>query len=126
MTLLARRWALVLGAFIVLATLPTAALAQTETGKVTGTVTDPSGAVLPGASVTLKSVGTGGTRTAVSDAGGGYTFSNLQPGPYEVTVELAGFSTKQYKTTVTVGATITVNARLEVGQQTEVITVVAQ
>jgi hypothetical protein len=100
------------------------ALAQTESGKITGTVTDQSGGVLPGASVTLKSSNTQATRTAVSDASGGYTFSNLQPGPYEITVELAGFTSKQYKTTLTVGGSISVNAKLEVGQQTEVITVV--
>ena len=44
------------------------------------------------------------TRTAVTDASGGYTFANLLPGPYEVTVELSGFTTKQVKTTLTVGA----------------------
>jgi outer membrane receptor protein involved in Fe transport len=125
MTLFARRLAISLGVIVLLTSLPMAAFAQTESGKVTGIVSDQSGGVLPGASITIKSTGTAATRTAVSDASGSFNFSNLQPGPFEVTVELAGFTTKQYKTTVTVGATITVNAKLEVGQQTEVITVVA-
>ncbi len=125
MSYFARRLALRLGVFVVLATLPLAAFAQTESGKISGSVTDQSGGVLPGASVTLKNVNTNATRSAVSDASGNFNFSNLQPGPYEVTVELTGFSTKQYKTTVTVGATIAVTAKLEVGQQTEVVTVVA-
>jgi len=125
MTPFTRRLAVMLGALALVTTLPAAAPAQTETGKITGTVTDASGGVLPGASVTLKSVGTGATRTATSDVAGNYTFSNLQPGPYELTVELTGFSKKQYKTTVSVGGSTGVNARLEVGQQTEVVTVVA-
>ncbi len=125
MTSFARRLALRLGVFVVVATLPVAALAQTESGKISGTVTDQSGGVLPGASVSLKAVNTNASRSAVSDASGNFNFSNLQPGPYEVTVELAGFTTKQYKTTVSVGATIGVAAKLEVGQQTEVVTVVA-
>ncbi len=125
MTSFARRLAIWLGVFVVVATLPVAVLAQTESGKISGTVTDQSGGVLPGASVTLKSVNTNATRTAVSDASGAYNFSNLVPGPYEVTVELAGFTTKQYKTSVSVGASISVGAKLEVGQQTEVVTVVA-
>jgi outer membrane receptor protein involved in Fe transport len=121
----AGRLALRLGVTVVLASLPVLAFAQTESGKITGSVTDQSGGVLPGASVTLKNVNTNATRSAVSDAGGNFTFSNLLPGPFELTVELAGFTTKQYKTTVSVGATVRVDARLEVGQQTEVVTVVA-
>jgi hypothetical protein len=115
-----------LAAIVALAMLPALAFAQTETGRITGTVTDPSGGVLPGATVTLKSLSTGATRSIVSDASGSYTFVGLLPGPFEVSVELAGFSKKQYKTTLTVGGSVAVNARLEVGQQTEVITVVAE
>ncbi len=120
-----RRWHL--GSLVVLAMLamlPATALAQTETGRITGTVTDQSGAVLPGATVTLKSLSTGATRTATSDALGGYSFPSLNPGPYEVTVALSGFATRQVKTQLTVGGTISVDARLQVGAQTEVITVI--
>jgi len=117
------RWASV-AVLLALATVPAAVFAQTETGRITGTITDQSGAVLPGASVTLKSLSTGATRSAVTDATGGYTVAALLPGPYEVTVSLSGFSTKQTKATLTVGATLTVDARLAVGTQSEVVTVV--
>ncbi len=124
MTAFTRRLATCLAALL-LALAPIAALAQTETGRISGSVTDPSGGVLPGATVILKNLGTQATRSSVSDAGGGFSFASLQPGPYEVTVELAGFTSRRYQATVSVGATLTVSAKLEVGQQTEVITVVA-
>ena len=97
--------------------------AQTETGRLAGVVTDSSASVLPGATVALRSDKV--TRSAVTDTAGIYAFASLPPGPYVVTVELAGFGTKQYKTAVTVGASVTLNARLEIGAQAEVITVVA-
>jgi carboxypeptidase family protein/TonB-dependent receptor-like protein len=122
-----RRWLLAaVVALVAMAVIPTAAQAQTETGRVVGVVTDQSGGVLPGATVTLKAIATGATRSTVSDAGGSYTFVGLLPGAYEVSIELAGFSKKQYKTNLTVGGSVAVNARLEVGQQTEVVTVVAE
>jgi outer membrane receptor protein involved in Fe transport len=103
-----------------------AALAQTESGKVTGTVMDQSRAVLPGALVSLKSVDRATTRTAVTDARGVYVFANLVPGPYEISVSLKGFSTKQIKVTLPVGATIDVDASLQVGEQTEIVNVVGE
>jgi outer membrane receptor protein involved in Fe transport len=103
--------------------LPASALAQTESGKIVGTVVDQSGGVLPGATVAIKSEA-GASRSTVTDAGGRFTFANLQPSAYTLTVELTGFRTKQIKTQVTVGATVEVSAHLEVGAQSEVITVV--
>ncbi|HUL79675.1 MAG TPA: TonB-dependent receptor [Vicinamibacteria bacterium] len=106
--------------------IPALAAAQTELGKISGTVTDQSGAVLPGVTVNLKSVGRASTRSTVTNAQGEYVFASLVPGPYEVTAELSGFSTKQTKTTVPVGATVAVNVQMTVGAQTEVITVVGE
>jgi len=73
----------------------TGAWAQVQTaGSITGTVADASGAVLPGATVTLtgdKLIG--GAQTQVSDATGGYRFDRLPPGSYVVKFELQGFRT---------------------------------
>lgn len=114
-----------LGVMLSLALLPSIALAQTETGRIVGTVTDQSGGILPGAGVTLKSVGTGATRATVSDANGAFVFANLPPGDYEVRVELPGFSAALVPVKVTVGSAIELKPRLAVGAQTETITVTA-
>ena len=106
--------------------IPALVAAQTESGKVTGTVTDQSGAVLPGVTVNLKSVERATTRSTVTNADGEYVFASLVPGTYEITAELPGFSTKQIRTTVPVGATVAVNVQMQVGTQTEVITVVGE
>jgi outer membrane receptor protein involved in Fe transport len=89
-------------------------------------VTDQSGAILPGVTVTLKSVGRATTRTTVTDAKGIYVFAGLVPGPYEITSELTGFSSKQAKATVAVGATVAVDIALAMGAQSEVITVLGE
>ena len=68
------------------------ALAQTSTGNLRGQVADPSGAVIPQASLTVTS-SAGVSRTGTSDATGQYTISGLAPGQYTVTVQAAGFST---------------------------------
>src|SRR5215469_4725421 len=91
------------------------ALGQAETGQVNGTVTDPSGAVVSGAKVTLTNNGTGQTRTAQTSANGSYAFTNLQPGNYTVTVEGSGFSPYKGSVDVTVGGRHTLDAKLAVG-----------
>src|SRR5215212_9589630 len=62
---------------------------QTQIG---GTVSDPSGAVIPGATITLLNIVNGGQRTATSDAQGRYTILQVAPGPYRVTAKAAGFT----------------------------------
>jgi outer membrane receptor protein involved in Fe transport len=106
--------------------IPALVAAQTESGKISGSVTDQSGAVLPGVTVNLKSVDRASMRSTVTNAQGEYVFASLVPGTYEVTAELAGFSTQQTRTTVPVGATVAVNVQMAVGAQTEVITVVGE
>ena len=91
------------------------AFGQAETGQVNGTVTDPSGAVVSGAKVTLANNGTGQTRTAQTSANGSYAFTNLQPGNYTVTVEGSGFSPYKGNVDVTVGGRHTLDAKLAVG-----------
>jgi hypothetical protein len=93
-------------------------LAQsTVNGTINGTVMDSSGAVLPGVSVTLKSVEKGFTQESKTNAQGGYQFPLLEPGTYSLTMAAAGFKTTTATTTVSVGATAIVNAKLEVGSQ---------
>jgi len=60
-------------------------------GEVTGRVTDPSGAVIPGASVALTNVNTNAVRNAVTAEAGAYTFTSIPPGSYRLRTELPGF-----------------------------------
>ena len=71
--------------------LPSPVTAQTFYGTMTGTVTDPTGGVLPGASVTVTNTGTNSKAHAVTDAAGNFRFVNLVPASYQVDVEMAGF-----------------------------------
>ena len=69
--------------------------AQTVTGSITGSLTDPHGAVVPDAKVTLTSESTGAVRQINSDQRGDFTFNALQPDSYTLTVEHSGF--KKYE-----------------------------
>ena len=73
--------------------LVTPVVAQSTTGTIQGVVRDDQAAVIPGATVTVRNVLTGQTRSVVSGEGGQYRFPNLQVGEYELTVELASFAT---------------------------------
>ncbi|MDP9039093.1 MAG: carboxypeptidase-like regulatory domain-containing protein [Acidobacteriota bacterium] len=85
------------------------------TAQISGTVTDPTGAVVPGANVTLKNTGTNATRTFATNSAGLFHFTDLQPGEYLVTAETAGFAPYTSQLEVNVGAHITVDAKLSVG-----------
>ncbi|HEV2730000.1 MAG TPA: carboxypeptidase-like regulatory domain-containing protein, partial [Terriglobales bacterium] len=78
-------------AFVVLAA--ASLVAQTFRGTILGTVTDPSGAVVTGAKVTAKNVGTGLERTTQTSADGSYSIPELPIGTYTVTVSQSGFQT---------------------------------
>ncbi|HYO63625.1 MAG TPA: carboxypeptidase-like regulatory domain-containing protein, partial [Pyrinomonadaceae bacterium] len=82
---------LALALLLLLSTLPAAA--QTHRASVRGTVTDPNGAVVPGAEVRLTSEETGETRATTSDGEGEYGVSSLPPGAYRLEVTRAGFNT---------------------------------
>lgn len=96
---------------------PAAALAQIgQTATLTGTVTDSSGGVLPGVTVTASSEAVlGGSRTAVTDENGVYRFPALPPGTYMVKVELSGFRTVTQEARLQLGQTITLDAQLAPG-----------
>jgi hypothetical protein len=103
-----------------------AGAAQTETGRVSGSVEDAQGLVVPGATVTLTSTTTAAVRTTSSDANGRYVFANLPAGPYSLTVELSGFAPQRRDLVVTVGGTVSVDSRLQVAAAAETVTVVAE
>src|ERR1700730_5337883 len=106
---------------------PTGARAQAVKGSLLGTVTDSSGFVLPGVTVTTTEVSTNLSYSTVTNESGYYTFSNLKDGTYRVTSELSGFKrTVRDGVEVPVNATVRVDLRMEVGALEESVTVVAE
>ncbi len=99
---------------------------STTTGAVSGRVTDPSGAVIPGAKVTLTDNATGATRTTVSDSSGIYDFAYVKPGSYTVKARAKGFQLASLATAVSVGAVGTVNFALQLAAETERLSVTAE
>jgi plastocyanin len=100
---------------------------STTQGGITGTVYDPTGAVVPGATVSVVNNGTNAERTATSDASGNFRVTNLQPATYTVTVTVTGFQT--YKDTgvaVSVGALTQVSPHLSVGNVATTVEVTGQ
>jgi hypothetical protein len=100
-------------------------VAQTtlSTGSVSGTVTDPSGAVVSGAKVSITNTGTGQTATLTSNSSGAFSSGPLDPGKYKVQVSFKGFSTVSESVQVQVGNTATVNVKLALGQESTIIDV---
>jgi len=105
---------------------PLAADAQNYAGSVRGTITDPSGAAVVGATVTLRDVGTNATLQAATTELGAYSFPVVNVGVYEVTVKAAGFKEFLAKSVeVHVSTSTEVNAKLELGASTDIVTVEA-
>lgn len=99
-------------------------LAQTNTTGLTGEVTDPSGALVPGVSVTIMNPSTGFTKTVKSQGKGGFTFDQLQPGKYKVTIEASGFAKQEKDVELLVATPLKLNFKLTLGN-TEVVDVAA-
>ncbi len=94
------------------------------TGKITGAVTDSSGAAVPNASVAVKSTALLAPRSTHTEADGSYQFDLLAPGTYELTVTAAGFRTfSQTGIVITAGFTATINSKLQVGEVTQTVKV---
>jgi hypothetical protein len=105
---------------------PLAAHAQNYAGSVRGTVTDQSGAAVAGAAVTLRDVGTNALLTATTSDAGSYSFPLVNVGSYEVTVKAGSFKEFVAKSVeVHVSTATEVNAKLEVGASSDVVTVEA-
>jgi hypothetical protein len=97
---------------------------QAATATIQGTVTDASGAAVPDAKVTIKNAGTGATVNATSNAQGRFSVSYINPGTYDMDVTKAGFQTAARKgVTINVGVEAVVDFALQVGQQTQTVTV---
>ena len=112
-------------ALFVLTLLSTAAFGQTETGQIVGKVIDPNGAVVPGATVTVKSADTGREVNATANDEGIYTITNLQPGNYDVTVQAGSFEATTQRVNITVGAKLTVETQLGIAAVGGTVDVVA-
>jgi hypothetical protein len=99
-------------------------LAQVDTGSILGTVTDASGAVIGGATVTLTNEGTSASLSTTVGSDGGYKFTPVRIGSYRVTATSQGFqTTEQRNIAVNVGASVVVNFTLKPGQVTETVEV---
>ena len=98
--------------------------AQVDTGSISGTVSDQSGAVVGGATVTLLNEGTSAELTTTASSDGTYTFSPVRIGNYTLSASAKGFqTTTQRHVTVNVGAALLVNMTLKPGAVTETVEV---
>src|SRR6185369_1772400 len=114
-------------AFIFAFLVSTTLFAQVTSGSIFGSVNDPSGAVISGASITVRNPETGVSRTVSTTGTGDFVIPNLPPGTYVVTVEASGFK-KLEKTGVTLSAADRLNAGefvLTLGTQADMVTVTA-
>ena len=112
-------------AFVLLCT--PAAFGQSDRGAVTGTVTDPTGAVVSGAKVTATNLNSGETREAVTSDEGSYTLPQLKADPYRINVEAQGFKSVTFEDVrVAVQVTRTLDVRLEIGAVADVVTVTSE
>jgi len=114
----------ILGLFLLCAV---AVSAQTNKGGISGTVVDPNGAVVPGATVTITNVGTNKSLTLTTSDSGSYTANSLEPVVYNVLVEVKGFKKELVRNVkVDTATTATVNVTLEPGTVAEQVVVTAE
>ena len=99
------------------------AQAQATAADLTGTVTDPNGAVVAGATVTAKNSATNISRSVTSNENGEYSFIALPPGSYEITSEASGFKKSVIPVTLTIGQSASLAIKLEIGSQDLVVNV---
>lgn len=109
--------------FTTFSLLPAGAQSTISTGSIQGTITDPNGAVVPNATVTITSKATGQAIKLTSSGSGGFASGALIPGDYEVKVEAKGFQTQVMTVPVQVGNIAAANAKLVLGESTEVVEV---
>src|SRR5262245_5812965 len=101
-------------------------VAQVTTADLVGRVTDNTGAVLPGAPVTIKNDATGIVRSTATNETGDYNFTLLPIGAYTVTIELQGFSTQTGHVALGTGDRARLDTRLALGQLNESVLVAAE
>lgn len=99
---------------------------STVTGGIRGKVTDPQGAIVPNATITVTNVGTNKVETGETDSDGGFRFSNLQPGTYTIAINASGFGTfTREKVVVEVGQVTSIEVPLSIAGQSTVVEVTA-
>jgi len=108
----AARTAIGVGILVFLLLLVESARAQVSGAALTGTITDSSGAGVPNARISVRSLDTSQLTTTQSNPAGLYSLSNLTPGEYEVSISADGFATQSVKTTLTGGVSVTLNTTL--------------
>ena len=114
----------ILSVLVVAAMIAPSLMAQSLTsGDLTGTVTDPSGAVVAGATVMLRNDATGQSRTTTTTANGNYRFSLLPPGTYTVSVNASGFSKSQTTAMVNIGQASIADVKMSVGATSQTVEV---
>src|SRR5213594_330366 len=102
------------------------AFAQTSNATLGGTVSDASGALIPGVSITATNSATGIVTTVVSNEAGAYQFASLQTGTYKITAELPGFQTQTYNSvTLGISQQVRLNFSLQVGSVAQTVEVTA-
>jgi hypothetical protein len=112
---------------LLLGVLISASVLHAQTAAITGTVTEPSGAVVPGATITVRNTATNAVRTMESNSVGSYRIENLVPGIYEISAEKSGFKKLKYAAvTLTVAQVLTVDLPLELGEVVETLEVSGQ
>jgi hypothetical protein len=126
----ALRFSIICLAFLTLLTVLTVSVgvwAQTtiSTGSISGTVTDPSGAVVGGAKVTITNRATAQAIGVTTNSAGAYSSGSLIPGDYVVRVEAKGFKTSEVPVNVQVNTTASANLKMQLGQGTEIVEVQA-
>ena len=118
--------ALSLGVLATANTVSSIAFAQAVSvngGSIQGSITDPSGAVVPGATIVILSTDTGFTKTLTADSAGYYSIGPLNPGNYTVTVTAGSFEKLQVKTVVRTGTVTSGNYKLTVGASSQTVEV---
>src|SRR5437016_8048663 len=104
--------------------LSTHAIAQTSNATVGGTVSDATGALIPGVSVTATNIATGIVTTVLTNEAGAYQFASLQTGTYKVVAELSGFQTQTYNNvTLGISQQVRLNFTLQVGSVAQAVEV---
>src|SRR4030095_5528990 len=103
-----------------------ASQAQSTFGTILGTVRDSSGALMPGCVVTVENAGTSLRRSAVADETGAYSFPNLEPGTYKMTMETQGFQVSEFPNIQLLARqTIRIDGHMTVATQAETVNVMA-
>ena len=118
--------ALLLALLVITCTAPGWAQSQATTGVIQGTITDPTGAAVPGAKVEAKNLDTNFTRSQDSDSGGRFVFLQMPPGRYTVTASKSGFASVRANVDLTVGQALSLPIAMRVSGVSEEITVEAE